>query len=382
MATNEPYAARALSNAKRAVIKVGTAILIGEDGEANASWLESLAADMVDLTRTGTEVVLVSSGAVALGRARLGLGGDLRLDEKQAASAAGQARLVDAWASAFAPHAITVAQVLLTLDDTENRRRYLNARATINMLIELRALPLVNENDTVATSEIRYGDNDRLAAHTAQLVGADVLVILSDIDGLYTADPRCDPHAQRIPVVDKITPDIVGAAGPERQGGVGSGGMVTKVAAAQIAGASGCATIIGPGAVQHPLNAITSGEPATLFRASDTIENARQRWIAGRIKPAGVIIIDEGAVRAIRKGASLLPAGIVALEGAFRRGDAVSVMALEGELLGQGLSAYDSSELERIKGLSSDTIKAVLGYSRRPAAIERNDLVLRKPHEC
>ncbi len=330
------------------------------------------------LRNEGVEMIVVTSGAIALGRNVLGLKGALRLEEKQAASAAGQVKLAEAWQAALAPHGIKIAQVLLTLQETEERRRYLNARGTIRTLLDLGALPLVNENDTVATSEIRYGDNDRLAAHTAQIAGADALIILSDIDGLYTADPRINADAAHISVVDVITPEIIrSASGPNSVSGVGSGGMATKITAAKIAGASGCATIIAAGDCAHPIRAVLEGAPATLFRPSDNKENARRQWIAGRIKSAGKIIVDQGAAVAIRDGASLLPAGVTAIEGDFRRGDAVSIISTDNEMLGQGLSAYDAPDIKKIMGLSSDAAEQALGYRRRPAVIERNDLVLR-----
>ena len=375
-ATRTPAAA--LQSAKRLVIKAGSAIICGSDGSANTKWLETVAADIAVLRDNGAEVVVVTSGAVALGRERLGLKGTLRLEEKQAASAAGQIQLAELWQSAFAAHRIPVAQVLLTLHDTEERRRYLNARATMRTLLDLGSMPLVNENDTVATAEIRYGDNDRLAAHAAQICGADLLIILSDIDGLYSADPRKSADAHHIGTVEKITPDIVRSAeGPNTAMGVGSGGMATKVAAAQIAGANGCATIIAAGAVDHPLQAIAKGARATLFCPSDNKDSARRQWIAGRLKPEGSVTVDAGAAAALKKGASLLPAGIVSLAGDFRRGDAVSILDEEGIVIGQGLSTFDINDVERIKGLSSDAVERALGYQRRPAVIERNDLVLR-----
>lgn len=370
--------AQALGAAKRLVVKVGSTILCGEDGAVRADWLAALAEDIAALRSKGVEVVAVTSGAIALGRTRLGLGRALRLDEKQAASAAGQAALVQAWQAAFDPHGVRIAQILLTLDDTENRRRYLNARATFRTLLDLGALPLVNENDTVATSEIRYGDNDRLAAHAAQIIESDMLVILSDVDGLYTADPRRDADAAHIAVVDAVTPDVErAAAGPNAAAGVGSGGMASKIAAAKIAGANGCASIIAPGGVAHPIGEILRGGRATLIRASDNAKNARRRWIGGRLKPAGRIAIDKGAARALGGGASLLPAGVVGVSGDFSRGDAIQVVGPDGAVLGQGLSAYYADELRKIAGRRSDEIEALLGYRRRPAVIEKNDLALR-----
>lgn len=369
----------AMHAAKRLVIKVGSAILCADDGGGvRDPWLASLAADIAGLRAQGREVAVVTSGAIALGRKRLGLSGVLRLDEKQAASAAGQAALAQAWQQAFAPHDIAIAQILLTLEDTESRRRYLNARATFRTLLDLGALPVVNENDTIATSEIRYGDNDRLAAHAAQLIESDLLVILSDIDGLYTADPRIDSTAKHIPLVEAITLEIERTAGGVNQNaGVGSGGMASKIAAAKIAGSAGCSTIIAPGVVDHPLKAVLEGGAATLFRSATTHEGARRQWIAGRLKPAGRIFIDEGAARALQSGASLLPAGVKQVEGAFSRGDAVEIVTLGGKPVGQGLIAYDAGDARKIAGAKSDQIEALLGYRRRPAMVEKADLILR-----
>ncbi|GJL93034.1 glutamate 5-kinase [Hyphococcus sp.] len=371
-------AALAARAAKRLVVKAGSAILCGADGAVRGAWLSSLAGDIAYMRKQGCHVVVVTSGAIAIGRKRLGLAGPLRLDEKQAASAAGQAALAQAWQVALEPHDITIAQILLTLDDTENRRRYLNARATFRTLLDLGALPLVNENDTIATSEIRYGDNDRLAAHAAQLVESDLLIMLSDIDGLYTADPRTEANAAHIPYVSSITLEIERAAGGvNRQAGVGSGGMASKIAAAKIAGNSGCAAIIAPGMGDHPLRAVLEGGRATLFKPSATRDSARRQWIAGRLKPLGQITIDEGAVKALFNGASLLPAGVKAVAGEFARGDAVEIVSVSGKLIGQGLSAYDAVEAVKVAGAKSEQIEALLGYRRRPALVEKDDLILR-----
>ena len=365
-----------LRKSRRLVVKVGSAILCGADG-VRQGWLTALAAEIATLRASSVEIVIVSSGAIALGRRQLGLGRGLRLDEKQAASAAGQAALMQAWQSAFARHETPVAQVLLTLDDTEDRRRYLNARATARTLLDLGAVPIVNENDTVATSEIRYGDNDRLAAHVAQLVEADTLLILSDVDGVYDADPRTSKNASRFDVIDAITPAIESAAaGPNAAAEVGSGGMASKLAAAKIAAQNGCATIIAPGHVEAPLAQIREGGPATLIRENGSASTARLRWIAGRLKPAGEIHIDAGAEKALRAGASLLPAGVTKVVGEFSRGDAVAMIGPEGQIVGQGLCAYHRGELEQIAGRQSDEIETLLGYKRRPAAIEKNDMAL------
>lgn len=376
MNEQETSAAARLRGARRLVVKVGSAILCGEQG-VRTDWLTSLAADIAERRAAGVECVIVSSGAVAIGRRALGLMGALSLEEKQAASAAGQAQLVEYWRRAFDPPAPAVAQVLLTIHDTEDRRRYLNARATFQTLIELRALPVVNENDTVATSELRYGDNDRLAAHTAQLADADTLVILSDIDGVYDRDPRLFPEARRFEVIEAITPEIEnGASGPNVEAQAGSGGMATKIAAARIAGNRGCATIIAAGSGDRPLSTIMDGGPATLICASQTPTRARQAWIAGRLAPAGAIHVDEGAAKALRMGASLLPAGVIRIEGDFRRGDSVAIFGPDGFQIGQGLCAYSSDEAALVAGRKSGDIEMVLGYRRRPAIVEKDDLAL------
>ncbi len=373
----------ALAAARRLVVKVGSAILCDDKGGVREAWLSALAAEVAALRKDGREIIVVTSGAIALGRKRLGLAGALRLDEKQAASAAGQAALVGAWQRAFDPHRVNVAQILLTLEDTENRRRYLNARATFSTLLDLGALPLVNENDTIATAEIRYGDNDRLAAHAAQIVGADLLVILSDIDGVYDRDPRRDEHAKHLPLIKQVTAEVErAAAGPNAAAGVGSGGMASKIAAAKIAGASGCATLIAEGVGEFPLRAIAEGKRASLILPQQTRERARRNWIAGRLKPLGEIIIDNGAAKALLGGASLLPAGVTRVSGDFQRGDAVTISGPDGAALAQGLSAFSAIEIAAIAGKKSDEIEPILGYRRRPAVVEKNDLVLRRPgHE-
>ena len=380
-ADNETYseAVRAgdvLNASKRIVVKVGSAILCGADGRVDEAWLATVAADVVAIRAAGHDVVIVTSGAIALGRQRLGLKDKLRLDEKQAASAAGQIALAESWQAAFAPHGVTTGQVLLTLEDNEARRRYLNARATISTLLDLGAVPVINENDTVATAEIRYGDNDRLAAHAAQLIEADALVILSDVDGLYTEDPRDNPNARHLPVVEALTPEIEAmATGPNRVAGVGAGGMTTKLSAAKIASGAGCATIIAPGHCANPLRAILNGGKSTLIRAATTRASARRRWIAGRLEPSGSISIDAGAEKALKDGASLLPAGVTEITGGFVRGDAVTVLDAHGAKIGQGLITFDARDLKRLKGEKSSEIEKVLGFRRRPVVIERSDLI-------
>ena len=366
--------------AKRIVVKVGSSILIeGESGLADEAWLNAFASDAARLRQRGQQVLVVSSGAVALGRRRLGLSRrrTLSLQEKQAAAAAGQSLLMRAWEQAFEPHGLMCAQVLLTRDDTEVRRRWLNARATVETLLQLGAVPVINENDTVVTEEIRYGDNDRLAARVAQMAGADLLVLLSDIDGLYTADPRRDPAARRIELVRALTPEIeamAGGANPEA--GVGSGGMATKLMAARIAQHAGCATLITLGSRPSPLEAIEDGAPATLIEPSTTPQAAYKSWIAGSLAPQGALVVDAGAAAALRRGKSLLPAGVRAVEGRFGKGDAVVVRDPDGREFARGLCRYDAEEAERIIGLRSDAIETVLGYSSGPTLIHADDLAL------
>jgi len=369
--------ARRLIQARRVVVKVGSALLVDPaSGRVNRGWLESLAADVARLRSRGQEVVLVSSGAIALGRRHLGLAaGKLRLEESQAAAAVGQIRLAHAWKEALEAHGIAVAQVLLTLGDTEQRRRYLNARATLNTLLALGAVPVINENDTVATAEIRYGDNDRLAARVAQMLTADCAVLLSDVDGLYTANPARESGARFIPEVDEITPGIESMAGPTVTD-VGSGGMATKVAAARIAVAAGCHLCIASGRVDSPVAAIEQGSRCTWFVAHDQPAVVRKQWIAGTLEPAGELVIDAGAAAALGRGKSLLPAGVVTVRGRFGRGDAVRVLDESGRELARGLSAYSSEDAERIRGRRSSDIARILGFRGRDEVIHRDDLVV------
>jgi glutamate 5-kinase len=366
-----------LAAARRVVVKVGSALLVERTtGHVHRAWLESLAADVAALRARGQEVVLVSSGAIALGRRELGLApGKLRLEESQAAAAVGQIRLAHAWKEVLGQHGCAVAQVLLTLGDTEERRRYLNARNTLTTLIRLGAVPVINENDTVATAEIRYGDNDRLAARVAQMVSADCLVLLSDVDGLYTADPTRSPDARFIPEVARITPEIEAMAGGSASD-VGSGGMATKVMAAKIAVSAGCSLCIAAGREQHPLGRIAEGARCTWFVAEATPVTTRKQWIAGMLKPAGELHVDEGAVQALREGRSLLPAGVVRVQGRFDRGDAVVVLAPGEVEVARGLSAYSSADATRICGRRSGELEALLGYRGRDEMIHRDDLVL------
>jgi glutamate 5-kinase len=370
-------AARRLTDAKRVVVKVGSTLLVDSDkGRLNRSWLESFAADVAALRKRGQEVILVSSGAIALGRRHLNLGaGKLKLEESQAAAAVGQIRLAHAYKELLDAHGITVAQILLTLGDTEQRRRYLNARGTLNTLLTLNAVPVINENDTVATAEIRYGDNDRLAARVAQMAGADCLVLLSDIDGLYTADPAEDPDAQFIARVLEITPAIEAMAGGTGSD-MGSGGMQTKITAAKIAVAAGCHMCISKGASQHPLQCIEEGARCTWFVPTSTPMATRKQWIAGTLKPAGAIAIDEGAVRALKGGKSLLPAGVTRALGRFDRGDTVSIVGPGGVEVARGICAYSDADAARIMGRRSAEIEQLLGYRGRDEIVHRDDLVL------
>ena len=374
MSARRPYG---LAGAKRIVIKIGSVLLVEQaTGTIHRTWLNALADDIAGLVRGGSEIVLVSSGAIAVGRRHLGLTrGTLKLEESQAAAATGQIRLAHAYQETLARHDITVAQVLLTLDDTEERRRHLNARGTLTTLLRLGTVPVINENDTVATSEIRFGDNDRLAARVAAMMNADALVLLSDIDGLYSADPKVDPDAKFIAEVSAITPEIEAMAG-RAQPGHSSGGMVTKLAAARIAVGAGCRMAIADGRELHPLAAIQNGARATWFLSQVEPRSARKRYIAASLKSAGTLILDEGARRALGAGKSLLPAGVTAVEGAFQRGDAVVLRGLDGAEIARGLSAYSAADARRIIGHKSREIEAILGYRGREELVHRDDMVL------
>jgi len=368
-----------LTDAKRVVIKVGSALLVDEEtGAADRAWLTAFAADVARLKSRGQQVLVVSSGSIALGRRRLNLGQrKLDLPQKQASAAAGQSLLMHAWEAAFDPHEVTTAQILLTRDDTETRRRWLNARATVETLLSLGVVPIVNENDTVVTEEIRYGDNDRLAARVAQMIGADLLVLLSDVDGLYTADPRRDPQAKHLAVIDQVTPEIEAmAGGANASAGVGTGGMATKLAAVDIAGHAGCATLITLGRRPAPLQAVEDGERATLFQAFTTPAAAYKQWVAGSLAPQGTLIVDAGAAKALLSGKSLLPAGVRVVEGAFDKGDAVLIRDADGREIGRGLARYDAAEAERIKGLKSGQIEDALGYTAGATLVHADDLAL------
>jgi len=377
MTARAPDPAAPLSRARLVVVKVGSALLVdGDSGRVNRAWLETLVEDLLRLRRRGQKVILVSSGAIALGRRRLGLkAGPLRLEDSQAAAAVGQIRLAHAYKELLEGNEVTVAQVLLTLEDSERRRRYLNARATLESLLALGALPVINENDTVATAEIRYGDNDRLAARVAQMASADCLVLLSDVDGLYSADPNTDPGARFIGEVAHISPEIEAMAG-HTVSGIGTGGMRAKILAARIAVTAGCHMCIAAGAHPHPLRRIEEGARCTWFLPSATPAAARKQWIAGTLRPSGALIIDAGALRALFEGRSLLPAGVTAARGRFDRGDTVSVFSAEGLEIARGIVAYSDADAARIMGRRSGEIADILGFRGRDEMIHRDDLVL------
>jgi glutamate 5-kinase len=365
-----------LDSAHRLVIKVGSSLLIGEDDQLNRAWLDALAQDIAGLHASGCELLVVSSGAIAIGSRILGINKRrARLEDLQAAAAAGQVQLAHAWNESLSTHGVTTAQILLTLGDTENRRRFLNARGTLGRLLERSVVPVINENDTVATEEIRYGDNDRLAARVAQLVMADALILLSDVDGLYSSDPGADASAEHIAVVPRIDDAILAIAG-ETRSDIGSGGMATKVQAARIATHAGCRTVVASGIVSRPLAALQGGARCTVFEASGTPAAARKQWLAGVLEPGGVIVIDAGAARALREGSSLLPVGVVEISGEFKRGDVVSIADEQGAELGRGLVEYSSDDATRLKGSHSDHIEATLGYRGRAVMIHRDELVL------
>ena len=365
-----------ISNYRRLVIKVGSSLLVDDSGELNRAWLDSLADDLAMLAQQGHQLLVVSSGAIAIGSSVLGINKRrARLEELQAAAAAGQVQLVHAYQEALRSHDIRAAQILLTLEDTENRRRFLNARRTLGKLIERSVIPIINENDTVATEEIRYGDNDRLAARVAQLVMADALILLSDVDGLYTADPTSSHGAEHIPEVASISKEILAIAG-QTQSDVGSGGMATKVQAAGIATHAGCSTLIASGLIAHPLQALNDGARHTVFLASSTPATVRKQWLAGVLEVNGELVLDDGAVNALRQGNSLLPVGVAAVSGVFRRGDVVQLKNASGTDIGRGLTEYSSDEASRLVGVRSEKIEAALGYSGRSVMVHRDELVL------
>ena len=365
-----------LKSYRRITVKIGSALLVDRAAGLKRDWLEALAADIGRLAAGGAEILVVSSGAIALGRTILGLSRKaLKLEESQAAAAVGQIALAGAWSDALGRHGLKSGQILLTLGDTEERRRYLNARATISTLAKMKAVPVINENDTVATSEIRYGDNDRLAARVATMMGADLLILLSDIDGLYTAPPAQDPNATFLPLVERITPEIEAMAGGAASE-LSRGGMRTKIDAGKIATAAGTAMIITAGHRMNPLSAIERGERFTLFKPSSHPVKGYKTWIAGQLEPAGRLTVDDGAVKALNSGKSLLPAGVKLVSGNFSRGDTVAILAPDGREVARGLVAYDAVDALRIAGLKSAEIDSVLGYHGRSAMIHRDDLVV------
>ena len=375
-----PIKTNPMAQARRMVIKIGSALMVTDAGAVRHEWLAALAEDLSNLRQDGAEILVVSSGAIAVGRRHLGLRTGprnkvLRLDQSQAAAATGQIRLAHAWQEALARHDIPVAQILLTLDDTEDRRRYLNARNTLDSLLRLRVIPVINENDTVATDEIRYGDNDRLAARVAQMASADTCILLSDVDGLYSADPNIDATARHIAEVATLDAAVEAMAAPARAGD-GSGGMVTKLAAARIAMQAGCRLAIASGKDLHPLRALSQGARATWFLPRSEPLTARKKWIAAGLSPSGVVTIDAGAAAALQRGSSLLPAGVTGLTGTFKRGDLVTVQGPGGATLGRGLIAYSAPDGRLIMGHQSSEIEHLLGYLGREEMIHRDNLVL------
>jgi glutamate 5-kinase len=366
-----------LADFRRIVVKVGSSLLVdAKAGRLNEAWLASLAADLAALHRGKRDLLVVSSGAIALGRTVLKLpAGRLELEDSQAAAAVGQIALARTWAEALSRHGMTAGQILVTLGDTEERRRYLNARSTIDKLLEWRAVPVINENDTVATSEIRYGDNDRLAARVATMVSADLVVLLSDVDGLYDAPPGTTSSARHIPRVERITPEVEAMAGAAGSG-LSRGGMQTKIEAAKITTGAGTHMVIASGHIEHPLDAIAKGAPCTWFLAAGNPVTARKKWIAGSLEPRGTLFIDAGAVTALRRGNSLLPVGVARIEGDFARGDAVIIRGPDGAEIGRGLSAYDAEDAQKIRGRPSADIDTILGFSGRAEMIHRDNLVV------
>jgi glutamate 5-kinase len=369
-------ASPAFSEYRRLVVKVGSSLLVDDAGRLKRHWLETLADDVGYLQEHGHETLIVSSGAIAIGSAVLGINKRrARLEDLQAAAAAGQVQLVHAYQEVLGMHGIRAAQILLTPEDTENRRRFLNARGTLDKLLQRSVVPIINENDTVATEEIRYGDNDRLAARVAQLVMADALVLLSDVDGLYTADPGTNANAEFIPEVRSISPEILMMAG-ETRSDIGSGGMATKVQAARIATHAGCSTIIASGTIEYPLHALAADGRCTVFKAEGTPAAARKQWLAGVLEVRGELRVDSGAAAALANGNSLLPVGVAEVVGAFRRGDVVTIVDPGGRELGRGLAEYSSEEAQRLRGCQSDDIERKLGYRGRSVMIHRDELVL------
>ncbi len=366
-----------LADFRRIVVKVGSSLIVdAEASRVKEDWLASLSDDIAGLQREKRDLLVVSSGAITLGRAVLRLPkGPLKLEDSQAAAAVGQIALARTWSAALGRHGITAGQVLVTLQDTEERRRYLNARSTIERLLEWRAVPVINENDTVATNEIRYGDNDRLAARVATMASADLLVLLSDVDGLYDAPPRANKDARLVPLVERITAEVeamAGAAGSE----LSRGGMQTKIEAGKIATQGGTHMVIASGRIAHPLQAITDGARCTWFLTPANPVAARKKWIGGSLEPKGILTIDAGAVAALKSGKSLLPAGVIRVDGEFARGDAVVIRGPDGVEIGRGLVAYDAEDAAKIKGRSSADILSILGFAGRTEMVHRDHLVV------
>src|SRR5271168_919377 len=373
----QPMKIPALADFRRVVVKVGSSLLVdAQAGRLRESWLASLTADLAEFHRDRRDVLVVSSGAIALGRAVLKLAaGPLKLEDSQAAAAVGQIALARTWTEALSQHGIIAGQVLVTLGDTEERRRYLNARSTIDTLLQWRAIPVINENDTVATNEIRYGDNDRLGARVATMVSADLLVLLSDVDGLYDKPPGTHADAKLVSVVERITPEIEAMAGTANSE-LSRGGMQTKIEAGKIATTGGTHMVIASGRIDHPLQAIAAGAPATWFLTPVNPVTSRKKWIAGSLEPKGILTIDAGAVAALRRGNSLLPVGVIRIDGQFARGDAVIVRGPDGAEIGRGLVAYDAGDAEKVKGRPSSDIMLLLGIEGRAEMIHRDDLAL------
>lgn len=365
------------ATAARIVVKIGSSLLVDPSGNVRRDWLQTVVTDIAARRAAGQQVVIVSSGAIALGARRLGLakGGRASLEDAQAAAATGQIALSQCWADLLDAQGMTAAQILVTLDDLEDRRRYLNAAATLERLLGLGVVPVINENDSVATAEIRFGDNDRLAARIAQAASAQAVILLSDVDGLYTADPSQDPLAQRIPEVSRIDARIRGMAAADSSSGMGSGGMTSKIEAARIANSAGAALIIVSGLFDHPLERLAKGDCGTVFK-SDASRTARKAWLAGRLTAKGRIMIDHGAAAALKGGASLLPAGALSVDGRFSRGDVIDIIDVDGLALARGLSEYDAEDAARICGKRSEALAELLGYAPRAALIHRDHMVL------
>lgn len=366
------------SRCHRLVVKIGSSLIVAPDGTVRRQWLEGLVAELAARRAAGQQILVVSSGAVALGARRLKMprGGRASLEDAQASAAVGQIELAQVYTELFAAHGIQAAQLLLTLQDLEDRRRYLNVRSTAGRLVEAGAIPIINENDTVATNEIRFGDNDRLAARVGQAVEAGGVILLSDIDGLFTGDPKSDPDAELIPVVPMLTPEIEAMAGGAGASGMGSGGMVSKLQAARIAASGGCHMAIISGKVDKPLTRFEQQKIGTVFPAPSSAPAARKRWLAGRLKVAGTLMIDDGAAAALAQGRSLLPAGVKAVAGHFERGDVVDIVNMQGRVVARGLVNYQTDEAARLCGRKSHEIEAILGYAPRSAIVHRDDMVM------